>query len=899
MSPPQVFVLVPDTAASRRLRRFLVEQLGTVRVRVGTWVDLLDQTRLAYLLHPTQEWPDALNALLASSYDAFWHASYQVDPHAVAQALEGAWQHILCSQAPGTPWPDSVGNDRIDQRLTDIGLLNSIPVEKWPTDLATIEQIVSGDLAPHRPLRVMTAGIYAGLDEWQQALINKLNGDAGPVESKIPKVIADFEHNLSLPCAKAGTRLRAVQNGLFSGGDAWPQTDSTCDFIGVRDALESIEAAAGFIQEHCRNNPATDFADFGVLIPRRYAHASVLSQSFSDWGIPLSNLSVSPRERDLGHEIIRFALMRFEGHIPSMALKSLVTNVLMPWPAHVGQHLADTLEQYGFRLKPPRDMPSEQRRLVDLFANPLPVEQVPAGLATLLSQLNRDEVLEAHRSRATEAAKNITAAIEAGLRDWDDLRKLCIPQSVPGVSVNEVTREGVAVITEGDTPWRTVRELIVLDFVDGHFPQPSHLPLVFSPKEWRTVAEAGLAINLPRDAMAHARACFKMQLKQVTERVRFLIPRLNAVGDKNSPSATLTDMALLDGDADDADSLILELESEHDRKQIFGLPVAAAQEATQPREPEAVDMQMGVDLLESHASSNANARPQSPSRLDGVLVSPLAWLMQKLGAEPSSWEPESFSPLTSGTLAHGVFETIFPKGTYRPIWENIQVEIEPAFQRSLRDISPFLSTPEWAVERDNLKGTIERAAEQWCAMLNAIDATIVEPEMWLKGTYDGVAIHGQADAVLTLGERGVVVVDYKNSKADKYEKRMRSQLDLQASLYRQMLKTGGPKRDHDDIGKLLKSQPLTGVAYYTMKDQKASADFEPLQSTAGWRFTGHDASTKAMELLHQRFEELRKGEVRMPRTEQLKILSKAQVPDYALKFSPLTALVIDDSEVSS
>lgn len=64
----------------------------------------------------------------------------------------------------------------------------------------------------------------------------------------------------------------------------------------------------------------------------------------------------------------------------------------------------------------------------------------------------------------------------------------------------------------------------------------------------------------------------------------------------------------------------------------------------------------GHDLLSLRRRDDGTAKPQSPSRLETLLVSPLAWLLAEVGAEDMSWATEELDVLARGNIAHDVFE---------------------------------------------------------------------------------------------------------------------------------------------------------------------------------------------------------------------------------------------------
>ncbi|WP_421718057.1 PD-(D/E)XK nuclease family protein [Algiphilus sp.] len=886
------FFLVPDIAAARRLRRHLVERLGTLQARVGTWPDLIAQARNAWLLPEQQDWAAALHHCLAEATDAFWAASYQADPDGVARAVETGWRETLCAQSPASKWP-SPTDARIATRLADLARLNEIPLAAWPENLATVRQVQEQDSGPVRPLTITSCAMAGELDPWQRALIDRINAqseDLLPTEWQ--EAITDFEQTLAEPRATSGSRLRVAQETLFAPEQRqWSEEDDgSCVFVGVRDDLESVEIAAALIQQQMERDAELRFADFGILMPREEGLADLLRRSFEHWGIPLGNLPQMRQERDLGRELIRFALMRFEGPIASMAMKALLTNPLLPWTPETGWTLAASLDRNGFPLKISEELPRTAKELIARIDTTLPTQQIPEALASLIARLSADPAVAGHLHRAREAADAVSNAVRAGETDWAALQRHCLPQPLSEETPREVPRESVAVFLEGDIPWRSVRELFVLGFTEGHFPSISALAPIFSSAEWRALAASGVDVRLPAVRTREARERFRQQISQVSERMRVVVPHFDLVGNALSPSRTLTDFALIAGHPDEAESLLVDIARVEDRKRIEGLADRTPGPQQEPRRPEAKDQELGIDLLRTASTQVERPRRLSPSRLDEMLVSPLAWLLRWVGADPGVWEPDDFSPMVRGSIAHKVFEDLFPPGTHQPQWEAIRPSVSDAASHAVSQISPFLNGQDWKVEREGLAGLIERAAERWCQTLCGLDATVVATEAWLRGSVDGAAVHGQADALLSLPERGVVVVDFKTASAARYQQRMERAMDLQASLYREMLATGGPtKTEVADALRALADRQIVGVLYFTLNDGQSCADFEPFKDIPGWR-SFENVSQQGLAQLRQRFSELRSGTVRTPLASELKELKRAGIGDYVLKLSPLTAI---------
>jgi ATP-dependent helicase/nuclease subunit B len=175
-------------------------------------------------------------------------------------------------------------------------------------------------------------------------------------------------------------------------------------------------------------------------------------------------------------------------------------------------------------------------------------------------------------------------------------------------------------------------------------------------------------VDTPAEALARRRARFRRQLAATSASVSFLVPRRKPDGAAQAPSDSLVFMHRLfdTPGADNPEDLILELDSIDDRNKARFLPPAASAEPRAPRPIVGRDINFDRDLLALKNGPDGNLRPESPSSLETLMVSRLAWLLRRLDAEPIEWAPESLDPMLMGTLAHRVFERLFPSDRPHP-----------------------------------------------------------------------------------------------------------------------------------------------------------------------------------------------------------------------------------------
>ena len=90
---------------------------------------------------------------------------------------------------------------------------------------------------------------------------------------------------------------------------------------------------------------------------------------------------------------------------------------------------------------------------------------------------------------------------------------------------------------------------------------------------------------------------------------------------------------------------------------------------------------------------------------------------------------------------------------------------------------------------------------------------------------------------------------------------MQKGFDSQASLYRAMLASGGPKNpEKTELAARLKAAAETGVVYYLLNDQVALSDVAPpgAEGIAGWQALGGDIASEALARIGQHLAEVQR-----------------------------------------
>ena len=894
------FLLVPDRASARMVRREVATAGARLGVLVGTWPELVElalENSLTSL--PDNAWDETLSRAAHDLTDTFWAGSLEVAPRETLSSLNQALCLLLEGAGPGRNIEAVEGGGlprRTLRHLTDLARLHSAMGEILPPALAGIDALLR--VKPDEDLRSIVVYRVEGmprLSPWQSALVKRLSGDG--LEDHDPELLDILGRSLSwTPTGDVHTALGAIQARLFESSDPQLHLDATAQWIGVRDSLEEVEVAAGMIQNALAGDTTLAPADIGLLVPYDNLYRGALRDVFTWAGLALSGLSAERTMRDLGREAVLYFLISRHRPAPSMALASLVTSPLMPWTTLQGYALAREIMNGRFDLKPAEDITSQGREMLRLLGNAAAdAKRLPADLERFASLLHTPEGLEHHMARARAT---IAEVIPLARKDPDTAMKEMLlaasPETLSQRRDDPLSREGIAVFHEHEEPWRRVRRLYVLGFASGHYPLEAPVSPVFSESDLEMLRDrCGYAIESGSDSSSRRRQLFLRQVRSTSDSITFFIPRRDDFGEPLSHSQTLPFMACLFKGVGEPGDIVRDLDRQDAAALVTGLALAEPSVPVPPRPLAARDPSLGQDLLLIGGSDGA-PRPQSPSALETLMVSPLAWLVMTMGLEPADWEPDTLDAPGKGTLAHYVFEYLFKPDAAVPDEEEIMNRAPALLNEAIITVMPFLLGPEWHVERSHLLNEIERAAIRWAEFLKQTMAQVLGNEVWLQGMFDDLPVRGRTDLLLRLPRGRVYVVDYKKSSGKSYRDRMKKGFDSQASLYRIMLKTGKASgREGSRIAEELGRVRDIGVLYYLMNDQVTLTDSDGWidRQVPGVEELGGGVSKQALALIRERVMELRAGIVRLNYEDEADTFEKRTgIKPYALDRTPLIRL---------
>ena len=883
------FLLVPDANARKLVLARLVEQGSTIGVIVGTWPELITQVSNDYCMPVEQDtWHEALNDAMASMPDAFWAQSYQVDPDESYRILEAALTNLITSvpvdSGISTIDLKAIQSVRSRKILADfIALLAK--VHRLPNDLSVMQQVCLGEHKLLREIHVHHHDAFPQLDLWQSSFIQKLNADAGA------KSISDYQALLenscdSVACNEPST-LRRLQQNLFSKAKKQSLDDSV-QWLRVRDYLQEVETAAGMIQSMRERDAGLDYADFVLLIPHSDEYLHAVKSVFEQTTIPLSGWPQVTYFRDHGNEAVLDYLICQQKPVPVMAMTAFLVSPLMPWGKETGIELSDALMGGKYDIELPASASPLERQALSLILDNN--ETVPALTKSLklfkkiiTTQTNTSAF---HVDRALGSIERLLEALSNESRiDWMALKQLIKIEQLREESTNEYIQEGVTVFLDSKEPWKQGKHLIVLGFNKGRYPSQSGTSAIFSDDDINELAQCGSTLVSRNQQNERYRRRFVRQIRSASESCTFFLSHLSADASSVHPSESLVYMHNLLSGYEEAEDLILNLDSETDRKLARNIKTSSDKQKTLHWSPCLEDINFKTDLLK--LSETNKVRKLSPSRLGELMVSPLAWFLSWIDIELKEWAPEEPGPMILGNLAHGVYENIFKPEKPIPTAGAIEAKVPGLLEQELKRYAPYMLAQKWAIERHKLVDDITRSAIEWGDALSQLGASIVGNEIWLKGEYSGIAIHGQADCIFKLPDGQLAVVDYKKSSHGPRENQMNKGYDSQVSLYREMLKSGLPE-PHQDL-----DVSNTEVLYYMMNSRKIISE-KPMPGSAnvpGWITIEADVAVNAMQLIKQRVDQVRQGKVILNKTSDEDFFnSEAGFKPYALDKSPLIRL---------
>lgn len=764
--------------------------------------------------------------------DPVWQESLANAPIETISAIVAALEDLVLA-TPNLLLPPrgNLGDGRAARHLNAlIGLWGRLS-EALPAGLAPVRHVL--DLSHGRflePVPVVQGSLDPNAPAAMVALFARLEREFGSVASSAPALTSAL-----------GTRLHTLQGGVVAPQVAAGPKDDSLAFYGLRD----LAACADFAAARARAliEAGVQACEIAILAggdPRQ------LVRAFAAQGVPLSGLPASLPERDvIGETALQMAFAK-RAPTPAMVLASLALSPLMPWAAQTGRDLAESLIGGDFRGEVLSATPAH----AELWAD---IRTAAGSLPQLRFLIDRicDKIADGAQVRA-----RFPLPPGEGSPDWEAILR-GIQISRPSAADPDRNLEGVSLWSAQESPWRPCTHLIVTDFADGLYPTRPRANPMFLDSEIVRIREAtGLHLRGRAEGLAQGLSLFDQQLQAVSCSVTFLIPWRDMSGARLQPSAGLSLVARVFAGVEDASDLIVDPSC----LPPADWPVAHHHAPALPPPdnlPEALVFP-GRDLLALRRKDDGTTKPQSPSRLETLLVSPLAWMLAEVDANDMSWSAEALDVKAKGSIAHDVFEHVFLKDQPIPDPAALTLAVAAAYDRALTRHAGFLRSASWDMERQGLEREILQAALRWRDHLVVLGARIIGNELWLSGEAHGINLHGKADAILELPDGVLLIVDHKKSGTSGRRKRMEAGWDLQAALYRDMI-ARPIRRDGDAMGNLI-GRPIA-IAYHLMNDGGLLISGLTLPEGSAARDMGDAINQAAVEQLKLRLSQLGVGRI--------------------------------------
>ncbi|EAQ43949.1 hypothetical protein MED193_00385 [Roseobacter sp. MED193] len=704
---------------------------------------------------------------------------------------------------------------------------------------------------------------------------------ADPAETALAEALQAHHGTAPLEAALAWRNLAAAHDAFANGALGAIQAglgktasevspDETIEIFGLRDPREEAEFAAARVQSLLDAGIVESPAQVGLLVPDDASYQRALEEAFDRVGLPLSGKPIEPALRDTVGELMILLLALLERPAPRTAIASLYISPTMPWAKETGLRMAREQMDYGWsRTAAGLDGPA--RELLDALRPCSTPEQLFGRLTAIAKAAPEAGLWPKLQAIRTAVVDQI---------DWPLLRSIALPRPSEPSGHNRFV-EGVSLFAETALPWRPVRQLIVLGLAGRTWPRPPASNPFFTESEIVLIREkTGLYLAGRQQKMARGVELFRRQLCAASEAATFLVPSCTLGGEKLASSTGLSLITHMMG-FESSEKAIRDIHAEDQSLWPVAaeapLPIASG---GKPSVPAIGLLHLGSDLLRLREDDETGHAPQSPSRLETLIVSPLAWLLDELGAKDRTWAPETLDVMALGTLLHHVMEVVFPEGTKMPDQTIIANAVPAAVDDAIRRYAAWLSNDAWDTERQSLLREAYNVTSNWVVFLHETQAEVLHNEIRLAGDHGGLLLRGNADCLLKLPDGRILIIDHKRSSSGGRRDRMAKGWDLQVALYQAMLERPSIQTALTDL--VAQGADIV-TAYHTMLDGTVLSD----AAGAGLPRVEHasiDASKQAMDHLAQVVAEVGGGTIRLNHEDDAAALKKDRgITAYALE----------------
>jgi uncharacterized protein YihD (DUF1040 family) len=781
------FVLVPDAQAGFSVRKQLASETLT-NVSVGTFSALIDLVKEAWLLPSTDlnnddKFQQAFNDALPKVADAFWQQSYQIDDINTATVIEQNLRYILEALPLGEDLRAITDSEsRITQYYNDFVTLFDVMDKTRPSQ----QEVASKWFELHQQAPLFNIEVISLIDislftPWQQQVLSTLQSLEKPQSAENKALRTKLEAMLN---EKKQSSMNTLAKRLFTDNVSDELSlESSLAITRCRDSYQETEFVVAKIQKMIFDDHI-DANSIAVMLPNNEHWQQLVPKMLNQAGIATSNFLASNSQYQWDFQLIKECLTLYvnilsDQVIAPMQYAAIVTNPLMPWSQSKGQQLAEKI--FAGKLESLLEQEGCSQ-VISLLLTPTSIA-VSDWLNQLIEllQFPRDVRVISKSRLQTLIAQQQLELVGQNKEDVVNLGFVINRFNPSNVSIDndqpKYQKNSLLLLSENDVLYHQVEQLFVIGFNQDNYEFNTTLSSLFNAENWQELSkQSGLNLTHYLVKQDLKQAGFKQSLANVSDKLIITLSSLDLEGRTVNVSETLTDIAVCvqaQGKVE-PEALISNVDTEI----LSALNQLSTGEELKFNLPK--QLNLGQDLLASNLDSEGNHRPESPSSLSQMMVSPFAWWLNRNYLTLKDWPVEELTIMLKGTLAHKVFELFF-KGKY----QDVNGVFGQLFERAISEDAPFLATPRWRLERSQLKAEIHQSLVpfvQWCQVEQW---QCIATEENLSGELFGLRVRGEADAIFSTPEQ-TLILDYKTSKSTGRIKPLESGYEVQTKIYREL-----------------------------------------------------------------------------------------------------------------
>ncbi len=471
------------------------------------------------------------------------------------------------------------------------------------------------------------------------------------------------------------------------------------------------------------------------------------------------------------------------------------------------------------------------------------------------------------------------------------------PTTISNDSSERWLVDSVLLLTEQDTLLKPVEHLFILGFNQGSYQATPSIPGVFQIDQWRALAksieqtfvesqqsaEIGTVTFDPLSPLLKDSEFinrFKRLFNKTKSGVHISLSEQSFASERLLPSYALQELAILlqSVGSIEPNDLVLPIKRCPQNVPFLSYESGVACTDASSSVEQSSELDLGLNLLALHTDKDGNQKPESPSSLNDMMLSPLAWLLKKQHITPQLWEVAELDARVKGLVVHCVFEHHF-KGTF--------TDFDTLFNYAIEKEAAFLDQARWRLEKKALKSETEITLNnlmEWC---DSEGWSSDMQEQKLTGKYFGIPIKGTVDAVFKKNNQRLIL-DYKTSGSKGLIDRINLGFDLQTKLYTEMIKQINVEANVEYVS-----------GYYSTKNSEIVSD-KDIESKPGpvlvvppkyndEKNPTHSPTNMAEDAVAERLAELRAGKVMLNQEGDTKQWDKRGISSmkYVLNDHPL------------